>query len=450
MQAQLDPEPDTSKPQLFKKMAGASILSSKVERLERLKNDLAKAKDNLMMAQSTAMFRVDVGGRKGRQYVFIMTSREERAAWVARITSLQADLPESTRDTVGSLPASPAGSPSTFQKAKGLSKKASKTLGYTGRLALAIYSGVVDADGNALGNVSNPCIVLDVDGSVDGRPLARTRPGQDPRRPVWDEAWNVELQDVQTIRFTCTSGVDGPVVAAGTLDMSMVAAKNVLYQARLDLSPRGELTMAVYFAQRGQPASRPVYPVFGTRLVAMAAVDNRPVPVLLQRLVAEIDARGLKEAGTYVQAVNATDLRKLKEACAKDPQRTALNKVDVRLLGALVKEWLLDLPDALLGSNTIQAWADVLAYPSEADKTSKAVFLLGQLPPSHMDVLIFLVPHLLRIVGQAGGPDILSLVQAVGPAMLHGGIARDRDERQDTAIAVAAMLLAEPTVFGLV
>ncbi|XP_052361817.1 rho GTPase-activating protein SYDE1-like, partial [Oncorhynchus keta] len=126
------------------------------------------------------------------------------------------------------------------------------------------------------------------------------------------------------------------------------------------LEPRGLLYVKLTLLEQWEPPDpRPCHlnppMVFGVELRHLVDKENTaaPVPLLIQKSVAEIQKRGLRVVGLYRLCGSAAVKKELRDAFERDSAAVSLNEEaypDINVITGILKDYLRELPILLSGT----------------------------------------------------------------------------------------------------
>ncbi|KAJ2311464.1 Rho-type gtpase-activating protein [Coemansia sp. RSA 2704] len=147
--------------------------------------------------------------------------------------------------------------------------------------------------------------------------------------------------------------------------------------------------------------------MFGRALAAQAALEGAEVPWIVRAAVAFIEAEGLTMEGVYRRSGSTVDIREVQGAIARvgaatggrfdDPAaEIAAADMDVTSVTSVLKQYLRDLPDPLLTTDTYQMWVQG-ANVAGSERARVYRTISDAMPAAHAATLRFLMRHLKRV-----------------------------------------------------
>ncbi|XP_015232575.1 PREDICTED: rho GTPase-activating protein SYDE1 [Cyprinodon variegatus] len=199
-------------------------------------------------------------------------------------------------------------------------------------------------------------------------------------------------------RVCCLGGVSIPPLFKGSR----------CQQLCLKLEPRGLLYVKLslqekWETQHGRDPSTPSN-VFGVELHHLVEKEGSasPVPLLIQKTVAEIERRGLKVVGLYRLCGSAAVKKELRDGFEKNSSAVCLSEdlyPDINVITGILKDYLRELPSPLITRTLYQVVREamMLRPPPETPDPEVAqctVKLLSCLPEPEKATLSLLLDHL--------------------------------------------------------
>ncbi|KAM4715515.1 rho GTPase-activating protein SYDE1 isoform 2-T2 [Anableps anableps] len=199
-------------------------------------------------------------------------------------------------------------------------------------------------------------------------------------------------------RVCCLGGVSIPPLFKGSRSQQLC----------LKLEPRGLLYVKLtlqekWDTQHGRDPSTPAN-VFGVELHRLVEKEGStsPVPLLIQKTVAEIERRGLKVVGLYRLCGSAAVKKELRDGFEKNSSAVCLSEdlyPDINVITGILKDYLRELPSPLITRTLYQVVREAMTQrpPSETPDPEVAlctVKLLSCLPDPEKATLSLLLDHL--------------------------------------------------------
>ncbi|XP_007578890.1 rho GTPase-activating protein SYDE1 [Poecilia formosa] len=199
-------------------------------------------------------------------------------------------------------------------------------------------------------------------------------------------------------RVCCLGGVSIPPLFKGSRSQQLC----------LKLEPRGLLYVKLtlqekWDTQHGRDPSAPAN-VFGVELHHLVEKEGNaaPVPLLIQKTVAEIERRGLKVVGLYRLCGSAAVKKELRDGFEKNSSAVCLSEdryPDVNVITGVLKDYLRELPSPLITRTLYQVVREAMTLrpPLETPDPEAAqctVRLLSCLPEPEKATLSVLLDHL--------------------------------------------------------
>lgn len=149
-----------------------------------------------------------------------------------------------------------------------------------------------------------------------------------------------------------------------------------------------------------QPDRKRVKRLFGIDLTTVTKAYGTPYPVVLEKCVAEIEARGLDAEGLYRVPGFADDIVGIKHAFDKDGLGVNLSSEqypDINTVAGVLKQYLRELPIPLIPFQSYQVFIDSIKLDTSSAQLYALKSALGRLSKPHYNSLRFLVEHLERV-----------------------------------------------------
>ncbi|KAJ2451432.1 Rho-type gtpase-activating protein [Coemansia sp. RSA 2336] len=154
--------------------------------------------------------------------------------------------------------------------------------------------------------------------------------------------------------------------------------------------------------------SPPIDSMFGRALAEQAAQEGGMVPWVVRAAVRFIEEEGLTMEGVYRRSGSTMDIRDVHAVIARvgtatngqfsDSDATiAPDDTDVPSVTSILKEYLRNLPDPLMTTDTYTLWVDAANKSSSAERIHAYRTISALMPMAHAATLRFLMRHLKRI-----------------------------------------------------
>ncbi|KAL9935547.1 hypothetical protein V8E36_005895 [Tilletia maclaganii] len=157
---------------------------------------------------------------------------------------------------------------------------------------------------------------------------------------------------------------------------------------------------------KGKPVARAIFtPLWGPSLIELAEKEGRDVPLGLERMLAEIEARGLREQGIYRISGAKSAIMALKEAFTHQAPETidiAHGEFsDVHTIAGTVKQWFRDLPDPPVPFSHYDRIIEAEMIKDPDMRMHVIRDLVWDFPKAHFDCFRRIIEHLARVVEEA-------------------------------------------------
>ncbi|KAF7632548.1 hypothetical protein Mgra_00008063 [Meloidogyne graminicola] len=218
----------------------------------------------------------------------------------------------------------------------------------------------------------------------------------------------------------------------------------------LNLEPRGQLLLKISFEEMRICFSRiikkPNNKQFGQPLNLILQREKGEVPILLKKLITEIERRGLDNSGIYYLC-GATErkdhLRAQIEENINNIDISEQPVPDINLLTCLVKDFLRELSEPLIPCNIYAMLLDAASVmlPNDSEGNQKLVMrIIDCLPTQNKTTLVFLMEHLKHLLASEinNGMTIQRLCNVFGPLLFCTSnpshqVPTDSDKQQNTS-----------------
>ncbi|XP_074520101.1 rho GTPase-activating protein SYDE1 [Halichoeres trimaculatus] len=235
-----------------------------------------------------------------------------------------------------------------------------------------------------------------------------------------NHAFNLELERARQLRIVVlTPGPDqtsggqtrNRVCGLGGVSIPPLFKGSRCQQLCVKLEPRGLLYVKLslqekWDTQPSRDASCPAN-VFSVELHHLVEKEGStcPVPLLIQKTVAEIERRGLKVVGLYRLCGSAAVKKELRDWFERNSSAVCLSEdlyPDINVITGILKDYLRELPSQLITRNLYQVVREAMklrpppVFPRTPDPelSKRTVELLSCLPPPERATLSLLLDHL--------------------------------------------------------
>ncbi|CAN8010356.1 unnamed protein product [Ixodes pacificus] len=252
----------------------------------------------------------------------------------------------------------------------------------------------------------------------------------------WDEVFELDLVDNRTVAFLLYSWDPQSrhkLCYKGTVQLLSALREAPAHSLALRLEPRGALYLKLRYRDPRHTFQRsPNYTggMFGAPLDALVAREKGPVPLIVQRCVQQVEARGLDIVGIYRLCGSAVRKRMLREAiersCATGAWKVDLSAEqvpDINVVTSLLKDYLRELPEPLFTKGLFDMLVDGLSVclPDDPDGNAKLMLsILDCLPKVNRCTALFLLDHLKLVSSRSDRNKMgsLALAQCFGPVVV--------------------------------
>ena len=145
--------------------------------------------------------------------------------------------------------------------------------------------------------------------------------------------------------------------------------------------------------------------LFSSSLEARAQYENRPIPLIVTRLINEIEKRGLDSEGIYRKngASSQTNaiikaFNNLYQAETSSELENSLQVGDVNAISSALKRYLyFHLPEPVITTHEYETFISINRIPSDQDKLSALAKVVLSLPKTNELTLVAMLRHLKRV-----------------------------------------------------
>ncbi|KAI4880617.1 hypothetical protein NFI96_021160 [Prochilodus magdalenae] len=146
-----------------------------------------------------------------------------------------------------------------------------------------------------------------------------------------------------------------------------------------------------------------IRPIFGAPLSEAvrrtALYDGIQLPAVFRECVDYIESYGMKCEGIYRVSGMKSKVDELKAAYDRE-ECPCLEEYDPHTVASLLKQYLRELPDNLLGRDMVPRFEDACGRPSEAEKLQEFQRLLGEVPAGSRLLLAWLITHMDHVIAR--------------------------------------------------
>ncbi|XP_015237734.1 PREDICTED: ralA-binding protein 1 isoform X2 [Cyprinodon variegatus] len=144
-----------------------------------------------------------------------------------------------------------------------------------------------------------------------------------------------------------------------------------------------------------------IRPIFGAPLAEAvkrtSLYDGIQLPAIFRECVDYIENYGMKCEGIYRVSGMKSKVDELKASYDRE-ECPCLEEYDPHTVASLLKQYLRELPENLLGRDLAQRFEDACGRPAEAEKVSEFHKLLAEVPPQSRLLLSWLVTHMDHVI----------------------------------------------------
>ncbi|GJQ74626.1 Myo9 [Trypoxylus dichotomus] len=136
--------------------------------------------------------------------------------------------------------------------------------------------------------------------------------------------------------------------------------------------------------------------LFGVPLVLLIK-DDCSIPVVIEKLLAAIELRGLYIEGIYRKSGVSSKVRELKNKMEEDPENVNFDNYQIHVLTSVLKSFLREMPEPLLTFDCYENFITAANMSDQQDRVSTLYDILKKLPKTNFDLMERLVFHLARV-----------------------------------------------------
>uniref|UniRef100_A0A8K9XJ04 RalA binding protein 1 n=1 Tax=Oncorhynchus mykiss TaxID=8022 RepID=A0A8K9XJ04_ONCMY len=151
-----------------------------------------------------------------------------------------------------------------------------------------------------------------------------------------------------------------------------------------------------------EPEPVPVeIPIFGAPLAEAvkrtALYDGIQLPAVFRECIDYIESYGMRCEGIYRVSGMKSKVDELKASYDRE-ECPCLEEYDPHTVASLLKQYLRELPENILGRDLAQRFEDACSRPAEAEKVTEFQRLLTEVPPGSRLLLSWLVTHMDHVI----------------------------------------------------
>ncbi|KAF9403947.1 hypothetical protein BGZ94_004443 [Podila epigama] len=148
------------------------------------------------------------------------------------------------------------------------------------------------------------------------------------------------------------------------------------------------------------PPPPPKQIMFGNSLLDQLELEQRSVPLVVERCIEAVDARGLEVEGIYRRSGMAAEARQLVQAFDTGLQPDLMDTTlyqDICSITSVLKQYLRTLPEPLIPYDMYDDFMEAISLPQNEAKIQTFRDLLDQIPFAYYQTLKVLLEHLNRV-----------------------------------------------------
>ncbi|XP_022914623.2 unconventional myosin-IXa-like isoform X3 [Onthophagus taurus] len=136
--------------------------------------------------------------------------------------------------------------------------------------------------------------------------------------------------------------------------------------------------------------------LFGVPLTTLLN-DESTIPVVIERLLAAIEMRGLYIEGIYRKSGVSSKVKELKNKMEENPEIVDFDSYQIHVLASVLKSFFREMPEPLLTFECYENFITAAHMADPQDRVSTLYDILKKLPKPNFDLMERLVFHLARV-----------------------------------------------------
>ncbi|KAI7865172.1 hypothetical protein BDF14DRAFT_1827946 [Spinellus fusiger] len=140
--------------------------------------------------------------------------------------------------------------------------------------------------------------------------------------------------------------------------------------------------------------------MFGTNLSVQTALEDRDVPILVEKCITAVETRGMNYEGIYRKSGGAAQIKAIQHAFNQGLNINLEDEEefnDICAVTSVLKQYFRELPDPLITFDLYPKFIDLVSMTSGDAKLDKFTELISQLPPVNYATMKELIQHLHRV-----------------------------------------------------